>query len=177
MLMNQTIFYGILTLIFLNLGHEVFARQGDNSGTVTQVEGVYEVPVKTENPLLISAARFAVTYSVKTRPGRPTRISYDLPLALTGLPNDVELRQGVGAPTRWSGLNSEGTCEQFEENFVCTLTYKNLQLDERLGAELVRSQYPDPAVAAAKQNVAQLFRSEPIGVIRFPIELISPLGE
>lgn len=138
----------------------VDAREGDR-----KVIGSYEVPYMGDDALVRAASRYEITYKIRDRKGDGLKISYDLPLELTGAHNDIDLRRSSPDGNEWRGDNSEGTCHEIEGRLVCRLKYKNLTLDPVHASDIILEKFLDEKTAQAKEDVMYQFQSEGIGIL------------
>jgi hypothetical protein len=145
--------------------------RGDQEREVERVEGIYQVPLPEGNrdESLIIAADFPVTYKITRQTGRPLKISYDLPETLTGLPNDVELRQVDEEANVWQGLKAEEIqCAEDLAELACTIRYTGLDVDAALAGAAIEKAFADTNQLDARMQTMRRFQSEPIGVVRIP---------
>jgi hypothetical protein len=143
----------------------------DKDREVERIEGIYQVPLPEGNQdeSLIAAADFPVTYKITRQTGRPLKISYDLPETLSGLPNDVDLRQVDEAANVWEGLKAkEIQCAEDLEELRCTIRYTGLEVSESLAGAAVEKAFSGTPQLDARMQTMRRFQSEPIGVVRIP---------
>ena len=120
--------------MLLSLIVSVFAFAG--------IPAEYEVPVPAE---LAAYSRFAMAPVEVRAKGDEVRVKYCLPLLLTGVRNEIELRgsreDGV---FRLSGEHAEAECDGFEPGRQCRVEYRNLRVDlARAEAELDQLALPE----------------------------------
>jgi hypothetical protein len=125
----------------------------------------YEVPVPAE---LAPFASFQLNdFLVEERSGE-LKISYKVPVELTGIENYVSFQGPLGrGPVRLIGDQGEMLCELERAENACQVTYWPLRQDLGLLSRLFKG-LPGPE-REARMAVAARFSGDWEGVIRFPV--------
>lgn len=162
----------MLRLMIFVLVLPVSALAGGNGDReVELIEGTYQVPMPEGNQdeTLVEASNFPVTYKITRRTDRPLKISYDLPETLSGLPNDVDLRQVDQLGNVWEGLKAEEIqCSEDLVELACTIRYTGLDVDASLAGAAIEKAFAGTNQLGARMQTMRRFQSEPIGVVRIP---------
>ena len=102
----------------------------------TEISAEYEVPVPAE---LVAYSRFKMEpVEVQTENGE-VRVKYKVPLLLTGLENEIEMRGAYGSKGELilNGGKGRAECDGFQNGQQCRVKYNSLDLDlARSEAEL-----------------------------------------
>lgn len=155
------------------------SREAADASAVLRTSGTfagsYEVPV---DPSLRDAAVFAVEDDVDwTVSGDTVTLDYDLPPGLVGGELEITLTGTIDGDTvALSGAVGTGTCSVDGTIVVCREVFTNLGALP-ISAEVVESrarrEYAGPV--QDRVRVAQMFASEPIGIVAFDVS--SPLAD
>lgn len=159
-----------LTLAFLTLiSLQASAR---NSGAQSQqvLTGVYWTPVPAE------LSQFAVFNIPEVRVRKfldKVKVTYDLPVELTGNPNHIELEgpADVKGPVVLSGRLGVAECPSANDYSTCKLFYNNLDIDPKVRTELLKQIVKSPDELVLREAVAARFcvastGGEPCGFLR-----------
>ena len=144
-----------------------FAEASDG----TSVKGKYEVPVKDAS--LAPFAVYDVAYTAGEAQDYSQEFTFTLPTELTGAPNTITVKKlNLANPKDESfGCDkAKGTCRVYGSDFVCNLKFMNLKFDTAARGEVIRTKFPNTAVADKKFLVAARFSREPQGILRYPFK-------
>ena len=119
--------------------------------------------VPTNDPALELFTHTRVTIKWKSLTPGQRIFSYDLPLELDGLGQDIFVKEV--SPNYFVGDRASGICE-FEKIESCKMTYKNLKNNFSAAKAEILSKYPDPIERQSRIELTHRFISdpEPIGV-------------
>lgn len=102
----------------------------------TEISAEYEVPVPAE---LVAYSRFKMEpVKIKSEDGQ-VRVRYKLPILLTGIEQEIEMRGSYGdnGVLLLKGGKGRAECNGFQEGQQCNVKYNDLQVDlNRSKAEL-----------------------------------------
>lgn len=126
----------------------------------------YEVPVdgQEENRY----ATFEIQNFTVSRDSQKMTMSYSLPLEVTGLENLIELSGNFdGSDTiQLRGENAKAVCKLQES--TCRIRYHDLNFDSVLIEARLKALSLAPEEFKARLSVAQQFRADPIGFLKYP---------
>lgn len=129
----------------------------------------YEVPV---TPELAPWARFALPdLAVARDPG--LRLAYSLPVELVGRTDlrvvlTLESPAADGASAHLVGELGEADCARDGAALRCTVTYRDLGLDEALVRRVLEERVADTGEREARWRVAREFALIPVGIVVVP---------
>jgi hypothetical protein len=171
--MKKIIF--ILTIVFT-----INSFSKNDNPHVIKMPAVYEVPTTSEE--LASIGKFSFTAKIKKLQSGNTQISYDLPIELTGVEQDIKITNTVNNPQIFTGFRANVRCASLGSEQACTLEYNqtNLLGGSADAINFLSTQNLSPEDLTKKSRLATLFGCDPIGVLQFdlsgkPLDPNSPL--
>lgn len=152
-------FPALLLLVSTVIG--VTARANDDVA-------LYRVPVE-DAPELKVAAEYEIRLK-KSYPEHQDVLEYELPVELVGRRERVQLNQvasGFPGLLKYTGAQGVAICFEEAGTFVCSIKYKDLEIDPMAVEQTVRRMNSDPLKAANRLQVARRFAGEPQGILRY----------
>lgn len=128
------------------------------------VRGTYEVPAPEE---LKPFATFPVKFKSEEYDNGERAITFPLPAQLTG--ETLNLSMAETSPGIWTGDNITANCAQSGRFFECKMTFQNLPIDSAKVEEVLRQNYPLEADLRQAIELADRFKAEPAGILRYKL--------
>ncbi len=124
----------------------------------------YEVPT---DPSLAPYAKYDIQNYTLSVVGDQVRVEYDMPMALTGVPQTVVMSGTLSADkiAQIQGPQGEALCQFMLKS--CQISYKNLNIDPAAVTKHLMSLNLNPLELQGRAQVALSFAGDPIGVIHF----------
>jgi len=132
--------------------------------------GQYIVPVPEH---LSPYATFPVMYQANKNTEGKIRLAYKLPedLVTRETPEIVlEQVQMEGGLIRFEGELGEASCRKSTGTITCFVIYPGLSIDKAAVNSFLDAKYWNLADLALRKNVAQLFSTDPKGIVSYVIE-------
>lgn len=136
---------------------------------VSMITVQYSLPVP---PNLAQYAQFQLPAVENNPDSSHVELSYPLPQELTGnAAQTIQLKGEIvkGQPLVLEGDNASATCTITTYNAInqCQIVYRKLNLNSAAVASFISQQFTDPAEIQGRLQVANLFASEPVGVLTY----------
>jgi hypothetical protein len=136
------------------------------AGHTHAITARYEVPVQ---PTLRPYATFEIQQVQQTVEGDTITVTYPVPTLLTGAPTTVTMsgRKAEDNTLHMTGPEAEATCRIHAET-VCRITYTGLKFDPVERDLILETTVAHPLERHARREVAQIFTTEPVGILYLP---------
>lgn len=132
------------------------------------IKGFYKVPLKPENKSLEPFSVYPVDYNANDFFSDPNTMNFALPAALVGERKAITINKTQGSANKWTGPNVEsGTCNTVDRRITCTLKFKDLNINQEHVQNVINQTYLDQTEANNRIQVAEMFGSEPLGIISY----------
>lgn len=126
------------------------------------VRGTYEVPAPEE---LRAFSTFAVKFKANEYDNGERALTFPLPEELTGSPLSLSMKETSSG--NWEGDNVSANCAQTGRIFECKMTFENLPIDSAQVENVLKTKYPLEADLQRALELAERFKAEPAGILRY----------
>jgi hypothetical protein len=128
------------------------------------MRGTYEIPV--QDPALEPYAKFPVKFKSEQYESDPNSLEFPLPEELVGTPTTIRMEKTDPATGTFVGEGAEGGCERSGRMLICRMAFSGLPFDPAASDALIDARF-GVAEAGFRKKVAEVFRSQPIGILKY----------